>query len=70
MDRESGLRRGKGQAKRMTEAPMRRFQQLLSEGKTPFEMIEENATTRGETESSRVLKGHTLKVAQGRAVVV
>ena len=40
---------------------MRRFQQLLSEGKTPIEMIEENATTRRETESSRALKGHALR---------
>ena len=61
MDRESGLRRGKGQAKRMTEAPMRRFQQLLSEGKTSIEMIEEKAATRAETESSRALKGHALR---------
>ena len=61
MDRESGLRRGKGQAKQMTEAPMRRFQQLLSEGKTSIEMIEENATTRRETKSSRALKGHALR---------
>ena len=44
---------------------MRRFQQLLSEGKTPIEMIEENATTRGETESSRALKGHGLREPRG-----
>ena len=44
---------------------MRHFQQLLSEGKTPFEMIEENATTRGETESSRALKGHGLREPRG-----
>ena len=62
MDCQSGLRRGKGQPKRMTEAPMRRFQQLLSEGKTPIEMIEENATTRRETESS---KGHVLREPRG-----
>ena len=49
----------------MTEAPIRRFQQLLSEGKMPIEMIEENATTRGETESSRVLKGHGLREPRG-----
>ena len=40
---------------------MRRFQQLLSEGKTPTEMIEENAATRAETESSRALKGQALR---------
>ena len=40
---------------------MRRFQQLLSEGKTPTEMIEGNAATRVETESSRALKGHALR---------
>ena len=66
MDRESGLRRGKGQAKRMTEAPMRRFQQLLSESKASIEMIEENATAREETESSRALKGHALREPRGR----
>ena len=65
MDRESGLRRGKGQAERMTEASMRRFQQLLSEGKTSIEMIEENATTRRKTESSRVLKDHALREPRG-----
>ena len=65
MDRESGLRRGKGQAKRMTEASMRRFQQLLSEGKTSIEMIEENATTRRKTKSSRALKGHALREPRG-----
>ena len=32
---------------------MRRFQQLLSEIKASIEMIEENATAREETESSR-----------------
>ena len=44
---------------------MRHFQQLLSEGKTPIEMIEENATTKGETESSRALKGHALREPRG-----
>ena len=35
------------------------FQQLLSEGKTFIQMIEENETARRETESPRALKCHT-----------
>ena len=62
--------RGKGQYKRMTEAPTRRFQQLPSEGKTPIEMIEENAATRGEAEWSRAPKGHALGGTKGTTVVV
>ena len=34
------------------------FQQLLSEGKTFFQMIEENEAARRETKSPRALKGH------------
>ena len=45
---------------------MRRFQQLLSEDKTSIEMIEENATTRRKTKSSRTLKGHALREPRGR----
>ena len=54
----------------MTKASMRRFQQLLSEGKTPIEMIEENARTRRETESSRALKGHALKNREDRSCIL
>ena len=54
----------------MIEASTRCFQQLLSGGKTPMEMIKENATTREEEESSRALKGHTLRAAEGTRVVV
>ena len=32
-----------------------------------MEMIKENATTREETESSKALKGHTLRGAEGTA---
>ena len=49
----------------MTETPMRRFQQLLSEGKMSIEMIEEKATTRRKTELSRALKGDVLREPRG-----
>ena len=35
-----------------------------------MEMIEENATTRGEAEWSRALKGHVLRGTEGTVVVV
>ena len=54
----------------MIEASTRRFQQLLSGGKMPMEMIKENATTREEKESSRALEGDTLRATQGAAAVI
>ena len=45
---------------------MRRFQELLSEGKASIEMIKENATAREEIESSRALKGHALGGTEGQ----
>ena len=35
-----------------------------------MEMIKENATTREETESSKALKGHTLREAKGTAYCI
>ena len=49
--------------------PRRRFRQLLSEDKTPVEMIEENEMTRRETESPRGLKGHALREPRGHQLL-
>ena len=53
----------------MTETRMRRFQQLLLEGKTSIEMIEENETARREAESPRALKGHALGESRGHQLL-
>ena len=45
------------------------FQQLLSEGKTFIQMIEENETARRETESPRALKGHALREPRGHQLL-
>ena len=69
MDHESGLRRGKRQPRRRTGVPRRRFRQLLSEDKTPIEMIEENEMTRRGIESPRALKGHALREPRGNQLL-
>ena len=45
------------------------FQQLLSEGKTFIQMIEENETARKETESPRALKGHAPREPSGHLLL-
>ena len=45
------------------------FQQLLSEGKTFIQMIEENETARRETGSPRALKGHASREPRGHQLL-